>query len=57
MASDRVLKEGWGVVSFVVNGGFIDFKSADGFRKCLFDEFDDIYIVNSKGQNRYKQTR
>lgn len=50
MASDRVLKEGWGVVSFVVNGGFIDSKSADGFRKCLFDEFDDIYIVNLRGK-------
>ncbi|WP_343286593.1 type ISP restriction/modification enzyme [Helicobacter sp. 12S02634-8] len=52
MASDRVLKEGWGVIGFVVNGGFIDAKSADGFRKCLFNEFEDIYIVNLRGNAR-----
>ena len=52
MASDRVLKEGWGVISFVVNGSFIDAKSADGFRKCLFKEFEDIYIINLRGNQR-----
>lgn len=52
MASDRVLKEGWGVISFVVNGGFIDAKSADGFRKCLSKEFEDIYIINLRGNQR-----
>lgn len=52
MASDRVLKEGWGVVGFVVNGGFIDAKSADGFRKCLSKEFEDIYIINLRGNQR-----
>lgn len=54
MASDRILREQdkWGIISFVVNGSFIDSKSADGFRKCLFKEFEDIYIINLRGNAR-----
>ncbi len=47
MASD-LLKE-QGVVGFVVNGSFIDSKSADGFRKCVAKEFSHLYVLNLRG--------
>lgn len=52
MASDRI--EDQGIIGFVVNGGFIDSASADGFRKCLVKEFSDIYILNLRGNTRNK---
>ncbi len=50
MASD-VIKDR-GVVGFVVNGGFIDSKSADGFRKCVAKEFSHLYVLNLRGNAR-----
>ncbi|RVZ52651.1 DEAD/DEAH box helicase [Helicobacter pylori] len=50
MASD-LLKDR-GVVGFVVNGGFIDSKSADGFRKCVAQEFAHLYVLNLRGNAR-----
>ncbi|WQW95709.1 hypothetical protein FE359_03535 [Helicobacter pylori] len=50
MASD-LLKDR-GVVGFVVNGGFIDSKSADGFRKCVAKEFSHLYVLNLRGNAR-----
>ncbi len=50
MASD-VLKDK-GVLGFVVNGGFIDAKSADGFRKCVAKEFSHLYVLNLRGNQR-----
>ncbi len=50
MASD-VLKDK-GVLGFVVNGGFIDAKSADGFRKCVAKEFAHLYVLNLRGNQR-----
>ncbi|RVY83226.1 DEAD/DEAH box helicase [Helicobacter pylori] len=50
MASD-LLKE-QGVVGFVVNGSFIDSKSADGFRKCVAKEFSHLYVLNLRGNQR-----
>ncbi len=50
MASD-VLKDK-GVLGFVVNGGFIDAKSADGFRKCVAKEFSHLYTLNLRGNQR-----
>ncbi|MFP6202688.1 type ISP restriction/modification enzyme [Helicobacter pylori] len=47
MASD-LLKDR-GVVGFVVNGSFIDSKSADGFRKCVAKEFSHLYALNLRG--------
>ncbi len=47
MASD-LLKDR-GVIGFVVNGGFIDSKSADGFRKCVAQEFAHLYVLNLRG--------
>ncbi|GAA8578063.1 hypothetical protein KYTH41_11050 [Helicobacter pylori] len=41
-----------GVIGFVVNGGFIDSKSADGFRKCVAKEFAHLYVLNLRGNTR-----
>ncbi|MGL2555464.1 DEAD/DEAH box helicase family protein, partial [Helicobacter pylori] len=50
MASDVVKDRG--VVGFVVNGSFIDSKSADGFRKCVAQEFSHLYALNLRGNQR-----
>lgn len=50
MASDVVKDKG--VVGFVVNGSFIDSKSADGFRKCVAQEFSRLYVLNLRGNAR-----
>ncbi len=50
MASDVIKDKG--VVGFVVNGGFIDSKSADGFRKCVAKEFSHLYVLNLRGNAR-----
>ncbi|WRA88645.1 DEAD/DEAH box helicase [Helicobacter pylori] len=41
-----------GVLGFVVNGSFIDSKSADGFRKCVAKEFAHLYVLNLRGNQR-----
>ncbi|GAA7706350.1 DEAD/DEAH box helicase family protein [Helicobacter pylori] len=41
-----------GVLGFVVNGSFIDSKSADGFRKCVAKEFSHLYVLNLRGNQR-----
>ena len=53
MASDRIAesKQG-GIIAFVLNGGFIDSKSADGFRKTITKEFHSIYCYNLRGDQR-----
>ncbi|GAA9721009.1 DEAD/DEAH box helicase family protein [Helicobacter pylori] len=50
MASDLLKDKG--VVGFVVNGSFIDSKSADGFRKCVVQEFSHLYVLNLRGNAR-----
>ncbi len=50
MASDRLKDRG--VIGFVVNGSFIDSKSADGFRKCVAKEFSHLYVLNLRGNQR-----
>ncbi|MFP6318584.1 type ISP restriction/modification enzyme [Helicobacter pylori] len=50
MASDLLKDKG--VVGFVVNGSFIDSKSADGFRKCVAKEFAHLYVLNLRGNQR-----
>ncbi|NLL36822.1 MAG: hypothetical protein GX256_04795 [Fretibacterium sp.] len=46
-ASDRI--EARGLVCYVTNGSFINSNSADGLRKCLYQEFQSIYIFNLRG--------
>ncbi|EMJ44816.1 helicase protein [Helicobacter pylori GAMchJs124i] len=50
MASDLLKDKG--VLGFVVNGSFIDSKSADGFRKCVAKEFSRLYALNLRGNQR-----
>ncbi|GAA7981005.1 DEAD/DEAH box helicase family protein [Helicobacter pylori] len=41
-----------GVLGFVVNGSFIDSKSADGFRKSVAKDFAHLYALNLRGNAR-----
>ncbi|GAA8447177.1 hypothetical protein HpNP61_11630 [Helicobacter pylori] len=50
MASELLKDKG--VVGFVVNGSFIDSKSADGFRKCVAKDFAHLYVLNLRGNQR-----
>ncbi len=50
MASELLKDKG--VIGFVVNGSFIDSKSADGFRKCVAQEFSHLYALNLRGNAR-----
>lgn len=50
MASDLLKDKG--VIGFVVNGSFIDSKSADGFRKCVAKDFSHLYALNLRGNQR-----
>ncbi|GAA8372337.1 DEAD/DEAH box helicase family protein [Helicobacter pylori] len=50
MASDVVKDKG--VIGFVVNGSFIDSKSADVFRKCVVQDFAHLYVLNLRGNAR-----
>ena len=49
-ASDRIGTSG--VVAYVSNGGFVDANTADGLRKCLVDEFSNIYVFHLRGNQR-----
>ncbi|GAA8822336.1 hypothetical protein VN1330_11630 [Helicobacter pylori] len=50
MASELLKDKG--VVGFVVNGGFIDSKSGDGFRKSVAKDFSHLYVLNLRGNAR-----
>lgn len=41
-----------GIISFVTNRSFIDSRTFDGFRKCVQDEFDYAYIIDTKSDVR-----
>ncbi|GAB0053555.1 hypothetical protein YGH029_08730 [Helicobacter pylori] len=49
--SSELLKDK-GVLGFVVNGGFIDSKSADRFRKSVAKDFAHLYALNLRGNAR-----
>jgi predicted helicase len=49
-ASDRI--ENNGIVAFVSNSSFVHKPSFDGFRKSLENEFNEIWIVDLKGDAR-----
>ncbi|GAA7315590.1 DEAD/DEAH box helicase family protein [Helicobacter pylori] len=50
MASELLKDKG--VLGFVVNGSFIDSKSADGFRKSVAKDFAHLYVLNLRGNQR-----
>ena len=49
-ASDRINADG--IIAFISNSSFIDSRTFDGFRKCAKKEFNEIWIVNLKGNAR-----
>jgi len=49
-ASDRVAENG--IIAFVSNSSFIDARTFDGFRKVVADEFNEIWILDLKGNAR-----
>ncbi|WP_417522001.1 DEAD/DEAH box helicase [Marinobacter sp.] len=49
-SSDRIKDRG--VIGFVTNGGFIEANTADGLRKCLVEEFSNLYIFHLRGNQR-----
>jgi predicted helicase len=49
-ASDRIADRG--IVAFVTNRNFLDAREADGFRKCVANEFSHIYVVDLGGDLR-----
>lgn len=49
-ATDRVDENG--IVAFVTNNSFVNARTYDGFRKCVAEEFNYIYIVNTRGDAR-----
>lgn len=49
-ASDRIGDSG--VVAFVSNGSWVDGNITDGMRKCLADEFSNIYVFHLRGNAR-----
>lgn len=49
-SSDRIKDRG--VIGFVTNGGFIEANTADGLRRCLVEEFSNLYVFHLRGNQR-----
>lgn len=49
-ASDRVGSSG--IIGFVTNGSFIEVTTMDGLRRCLVEEFSDLYVFHLRGNQR-----
>jgi len=49
-ASDRIGDAG--VMAYVSNAGWVDGNAADGLRKCLSEEFSDLYVFHLRGNQR-----
>lgn len=49
-ASDRIGDAG--VMAYVSNAGWVDGNAADGLRKCLAEEFSDLYVFHLRGNQR-----
>ena len=54
-ASDRIADEG--IVAFVTNGSWIDGNVDGGVRACLAEEFNSIYVLNLRGNQRTQGER
>lgn len=52
-SSDRIeqIEEG-GIIAFISNGSWLDGNGNDCMRKCLEEEFSDIYVLNLRGNQR-----
>lgn len=49
-ATDRLGDNG--VIGFVSNGSWLDAVALDGFRECLLEDFNHIYVFNLRGNQR-----
>ncbi len=49
-ATDRLGDDG--IIGFVSNGSYLDSVALDGFRECLVEEFNHIYVFNLRGNQR-----
>lgn len=49
-ATDRLGENG--VIGFVSNGSYLDSVAMDGFRQCLLEDFNHIYVFNLRGNAR-----
>jgi predicted helicase len=49
-ASDRVAENG--IVALITNRSYVDALTFDGFRKCIVNEFSDIYILDTHSDVR-----
>lgn len=49
-ASDRIGTEG--IIGYVTNASWIDANAMDGLRKCLAEEFNDIWVFHLRGNQR-----
>lgn len=54
-ASDRVGRSG--IVGFVTNAGYLDSPTSSGLRKCLAEEFSDLFIFHLRGNQRTQGER
>jgi len=48
-ATDRIDEKDGGVIGFVTNGGWLDSVSGSGFRRCIEEEFSNVYVLNLRG--------
>ena len=49
-ATDRLGDNG--IIGFVSNGAWLESVALDGFRQCLVEEFNHIYVFNLRGNQR-----
>lgn len=49
-ASDRIGREG--IIGYVTNASWVDSNAMDGFRKCLAEEFNNIWVFHLRGNQR-----
>lgn len=49
-ATDRLGDNG--VIAFVSNGAYLDSVALDGFRQCLLEDFNSVYVFNLRGNAR-----
>jgi Predicted helicase len=50
LAMDRIAENG--IIAFIINRTFLDSASYDGWRKCVRDDFSDIYVIDTKSDVR-----
>jgi len=49
-ATDRIGDAG--VMAYVTNAGWVEGNATDGLRKCLVEEFSDLYVFHLRGNQR-----